>query len=319
MKFSWEKSKKPLLVLAPMSGYTCSAYRQLIKYIEPKTLVVTEFVSADAIHYKSKKTLEMLRFQDSECPIICQVFGKRIENFVDAAKVIESLGFDGIDINMGCPARKVIRSDHGSALAKIENQDTAFKIVEEMSKAVKIPVSVKTRLGWKDDSSLLDFAKSLESSGAKCLMIHGRTTQQQYTGEASYEPIYRVKEALSIPVLGNGDVCSASDAKAKLGNLDGLLVGRGTWGNPWVMKDIQHYFDTGKIRDTHLTLKKKIPTIHKHAELMIETKGEKRGVMEMRKYLLMYFRGFQGAKELRRQLVQVETLGDIQEVLQNFE
>ncbi len=315
MKFSWNKSKKPKLVLAPMSGYTDSAYRQFIKSIEPKTVLVTEFLSADAIYYKSKKTLEMIQFDKSEHPIICQIFGKKIEQFVQAAKVVEDLGYDGVDINMGCPARKVIRSDHGSALVKIENQGKALEIVEAMSKAVKIPVSVKTRLGWNNAGGLLDFAKLLESAGCKCLMVHGRTTQEQYTGKADYEPIYKVKEELEIPVLGNGDVCSAQDAKDKLGNLDGLLVGRGTWGNPWVMKDIQNYFDTGEVLKTELSMIEKIPDIQEHAKLMVKVKGEERGVMEMRKYLLMYVKGFPGAKEMRKDLVMVKTMRDVERVL----
>jgi nifR3 family TIM-barrel protein len=198
---------------------------------------------------------------------------------------------------------------------KIENQEKALQIVEEIVKAVKIPVSVKTRLGWSDSDLLLDFAKSLESAGCKCLMIHGRTTQQQYTGKADYEPIYKVKDLLNIPVLGNGDINSAQDAKDKLGNLDGLLVGRGTWGNPWMMKDVQNYFDTGKVTQTELTMAKKIPAIKKHCKLMVETKGEKRGVMEMRKFLLMYAKGFPGAKEMRKDLVMVETMKDVERVL----
>ena len=265
------------LYFLPMSGYTDSSFKQLIKWVEPKCIVVTEFLSVDAIYYNSKKTLEMLQFHESEHPVIAQVFGKKLDHFVEAAKVIEAMGYDGVDINMGCPAKKVIRADHGSAMVKIENQCTAFAIVEAMSKAVKIPVSCKVRLGWTNADMLTEFSKNLEDRGCKCLMVHGRTTKQAYTGEADYEPIYEVKKALSIPVLGNGDITSAAKAKEKLGNLDGLLVGRGTWGNPWVMKDIQHFFDTGEVKESDLSMKEKLPTIIKHCELNMAVKGEERG------------------------------------------
>lgn len=304
-----------MLVLSPMSGYTDSAFKQLIREVESKCVLVTEFLSADAMRYESKKTLEMAAFDPSEHPVICQVFGKKVDNFVYAAKLLEAMGYDGVDINMGCPAKKVIRADHGSALTKIENQCTALKIVEEMSKAVKIPISCKVRLGWTDASYLLPFAKSLEGAGCKALMVHGRTTKQGYTGLANYEPIYELKKHLTIPVLGNGDVKSAKDAFEKLGNLDGLLIGRGTWGNPWIMKDIQHFFETGEVRDTELTFAEKIPMIIRHAELNVKVKGERRGILEMRKFLLMYARGFDGAKEMRSKFVSVETVEDIRRVL----
>jgi nifR3 family TIM-barrel protein len=311
MSFQWEAQKRPMLLLSPMSGYTDTVYKQLIKFVEPKCIVVTEFLSVDAIFHHAKKTLQMLEFHESEHPVIAQVFGKTVEHFVKAAKVIEDMGYDGVDINMGCPAKKVIRADHGSAMVKIENQCTAFKIVEEMSKAVKIPISCKVRLGWENSESLIPFAKNLQDNGCKCLMVHGRTTKQQYSGVADYEPIYEAKKALSIPVLGNGDITSAQVAKDKLGNLDGLLVGRGTWGNPWMMSDIQHFFDTGEVRETVLTMKEKIPVMLKHAELQVLHKGEQRGIMEMRKFLLHYFKGFPGAKDMRRNMVQVSTLEDI--------
>ncbi|MCK5472240.1 tRNA dihydrouridine synthase DusB, partial [Candidatus Gracilibacteria bacterium] len=280
--FSWQKTPRPILALAPMAGYTDSAFRQLVKSLAPQTIVFSEFVSSDALHFKSKKTWQMLAFSSKEQPFITQIFGKKPLHFAEAAKVVESLGAAGVDLNMGCPARKVVNSDHGSALLK--NPKLAAEIIEATVKAVKIPVSVKMRLGVNDSKNLLDFTKMVEASGAKLLTIHGRTAKQMYLGEANYEPIYRVKKILKIPVLGNGDIDSAEKFHAKLGNLDGLMIGRAAVANPWLFREIENSL-AGKISHTPKTLKAKLPTILKHAKLMVKMKGEKRGMLEMRKFL----------------------------------
>jgi tRNA-dihydrouridine synthase B len=314
--FSWSAISSPIVVLSPMAGVTDTAYRQLVKTIAPETLVVTEFLSADAIAYASKKTLDMLKFEASEQPLVVQVFGKRLENFITAAKMIEDLGVAGIDINMGCPARKVIHADHGSALTKIENCALAFRIVEEMSKAVQIPISVKTRLGFEDDGNLIPFCRSLVDSGAKSIAIHGRTTKQGYKGLANWNPIYALKNALAdsgVPVLGNGDILDHRSYADRLGNLDGVLIGRGSYGNPWIFREV---LDGIRPVITWADIKK---TALLHARLIVEDKGEKKGILEMRKFLAYYVKGFAGAKAVRSELVRVNTMIDVERIFNEIE
>lgn len=322
MPFSWVTQTRPILALAPMAGYTDSAYRQLIKSLAPSVVVFSEFVSSDALHHKNKKTQKMLAFSEKEKPFIAQIFGKYPAHFAEAAKVVESLGVDGVDLNMGCPARKVVNSDHGSALLK--NPKLAEEIIRATVQAVKIPVSVKMRLGIANADGLLDFARMIESAGASLLTIHGRTAQQMYTGMADYEPIYAVKKTLKIPVLGNGDIDSVEKFHEKLGNppdgeagLDGLMIGRATVGNPWLCKEIEKSL-LGKKFTAPKTLKAKLPMILRHCRLNVRTKGEQVGMREMRKYLAGYIRGEPGAKKLRIKLVRVETYAQAEKLLRGF-
>ncbi len=318
-----------------MAGVTDASYRQLIKRIAPEVIVFTEFLSTDAIHYGAKKTLEMLNFDPSlERPFIVQVFGHDPEHFLSAAKVIEELGADGIDINMGCPAAKVVSSCHGSAL--IREPDLAARLVEATVKAVKIPVSVKTRLGWDKKETLIPFCKRLVDAGATALSIHGRRFCDKFTGKADWEPIYALKEAVSVPVIGNGDIASATDAVRLIKNLDGVMVGRGTFGNPWVMKEIcdalrpcsfTRLFDQADIERTNkrinetptsdrpMTFEEKIPWILDHCALAVRFKGERKGMLEMRRHLSSYVKGFDGAKEMRERLVRVERLEEVRAIL----
>ncbi|MCF7836337.1 tRNA dihydrouridine synthase DusB [Candidatus Gracilibacteria bacterium] len=309
---NWSKLPKPLIALAPMAGYTDSAFRQLVKSLAPTTIVFSEFVSSDALHYKSQKTKSMLAFSKKEQPFIAQIFGKKPAHFAEAARVVESLGAAGVDLNMGCPARKVVNSLHGSALLK--NPKLASEIVEACAKAVKIPVSVKTRLGISDSRNLLDFAKMVEGSGAKLLTIHGRTAKQMYLGEADFAPIYEVKKILKIPVIGNGDIDSADKFLAKIGNLDGLMIGRAAVTNPWIFREIENQL-SGRNSRTPKTLQAKLSTILRHAKLMVRAKGEQRGMLEMRKFLANYVKGEAGAKKLRAKLVLIETLAELEKIL----
>lgn len=301
-----------------MAGVTDASYRQLIKSLAPETVVYTEFLSSDAIHYGAKRTMSMISFDPKiEHPFIVQIFGKDPEHFLSAAKVIEEMGADGIDINMGCPAAKVVSSCHGSAL--IKNADLAKRLVDATKKAVSIPVSVKTRLGWDTTENLIPFCQGLVEAGADALAIHGRTYQQQYKGSADWEPIYELKKAVSVPVLGNGDVATAQNAVEKIKNLDGVMVGRGTFGNPWVMKDIAdvliHGKEPGKPTVDTLSFEEKIPFIIQHCELAVQVKGEKRGMLEMRRHLASYVKGIDGASDLRSQLVRVEKVSEVQKIL----
>jgi len=314
--FSWSDTQRPVVALAPMAGVTDSSYRQLIKMIEPSTIVYTEFLSSDAIFYGGDKTMRMMQFNaEKERPFIVQIFGADPDHFLEAAKVIEGLGADGIDINMGCPAAKVVSSCHGSAL--IKNSDLAAELVQATKKAVSIPVSVKTRLGWDTKETLVEFGKKMVDAGAEALAIHGRTYQQKYKGDADWDPIYELKKNVNVPVLGNGDVRSAQIAVDKLQNLDGVMVGRGTYGNPWIMRDIKKAFETGVIENTKesLTFEQKIPVILQHCELAVEHKGEEKGILEMRKHFSSYARGFDGAADLRGRLVHACTLKDVKDLL----
>ena len=318
MVFDWNTYPRPFVALAPMAGVTDASYRQIIKKIAPETIVYTEFLSTDAIHYGAKKTMSMLSFDmDIEFPFIVQVFGKEPDHFLSAAQVVEEMGASGIDINMGCPAAKVVSSCHGSAL--IKNADLAKRLVEATKKKVSIPVSVKTRLGWDCIDNLIPFCQGLVDAGADALAIHGRTYEGKFGGEADWDPIYELKNNISVPVIGNGDISSAQDAVDKIGNLDGVMVGRGTFGNPWVMKDICDALIHGKApgQPTVHTLRfeEKIPFILEHCELAVKVKGPKRGMFEMRRHLASYVKGIDGASEKRAQLVRVESVDEVESIL----
>ena len=322
-RFSWLSAPRPIVALAPMAGVTDASYRQFIKRLAPEAVLYTEFLSTDAIHYGARKTMDMLSFDATlERPFIVQVFGHDPEHFLTAAKVIEQLGADGIDINMGCPAAKVVSSCHGAAL--LQKPDLAAELVHATKKAVSIPVSVKTRLGWNSKQTLIPFCQKLVEAGAEALAIHGRRYCDKFTGAADWEPIYELKRAVNVPVIGNGDIKTAADAVAKLGNLDGVMVGRGTFGNPWLLNDIHRALQgdseplTRPTIDT-MAFRDKIPHILEHCELAVRIKGERRGVLEMRRHLSSYVKGFSGAAELRAKLVLAESLDETRRLLATVE
>ncbi len=306
-----------------MAGVTDASYRQLIKKIAPDTILYTEFLSTDALAYGGKKTMKMMAFDpEIEFPFIVQVFGHKPEHFLMAAKIIEQCGADGIDINMGCPAAKVVSSCHGAAL--IREPELAAELVHATKKAVSIPVSVKTRLGWDSKTTLIPFCQKLEEAGADAFAIHGRRFCDKFTGKADWEPIYELKRHVKVPVIGNGDIMNAADAVAKIGNLDGVMVGRGTFGNPWMMKEVCDALKAHKEGQSvelvipmiqRLSFEEKVPLILEHCELAVRTKGEQRGMLEMRRHLSSYVKGFDGASEMRQKLVRVERLEDAKAIL----
>lgn len=209
----------PICALAPMDGYTDSPYRQIVKKIAPHVVCFSEFYSADGLVHSKQLQQTALTHDASEKPLIIQIFGKDPEMFRKAAILIEQAGAAGIDVNMGCPAKKVVKSGHGSSL--MINTDTAFRIIEEMSRAVNIPVSVKTRLGWTNwEEHLIPFAQGLQNAGANLISVHGRTYQQAFNGKADWTGIYELKKHLSIPVIGNGDVADYDDGIRKIGAKD---------------------------------------------------------------------------------------------------
>lgn len=304
-------SRGPISALAPMDGYTDSPYRQIVKKIAPGTVVFSEFYSADGLVHSKELQRRALTHDSSEYPLIIQIFGKDPVIFAEAAKIIEWFGITGIDINMGCPAKKVVKSGHGSSL--MINRDTAFQIVEQMAKAVKIPVSVKTRIGWEDHTLLTDFVKWLENAGASLISVHGRTYKQAFTGRADFTGIYDLKQHIKIPVICNGDILSYEDGMKKiihpegLKNLDGFMIGRASFGNPWCFIPGGYEPTLGEILDM----------MGEHGELLWDCKARK-GMMEARKHLVQYLHGFPGVKEYRSSLVHVESPEDIHRILEQI-
>ncbi|MDD4287567.1 MAG: tRNA-dihydrouridine synthase [Candidatus Peribacteraceae bacterium] len=344
--FRWQNIPRPIVALAPMAGVTDASYRQLIKKLAPEVVVYSEFLSTDALAYSGKKTMAMMHFDPKlERPFIVQIFGKKPEHFLEAAKIVEQMGADGIDINMGCPAAKVVSSCHGSAL--IKTPELAAELVHATVKSVSIPVSVKTRLGWNTAETLIPFCTRLVEAGAQALAVHGRRFLDKFTGSADWAPIYALKDALpTITIIGNGDICCAQDALDRIGNLDGVMIGRGTIGNPWLCRDVCDAFSSipplvsilgtdragrplppeekgERVQEKHkliptverLSFAEKIPFILEHCALAVKTKGERKGMLEMRTHLAHYVKGMHGAKELRARLVRVETLEDVRQIL----
>ncbi len=297
----WDELPKPIIGLAPMEGYSDSPFRQTCKLVNPSLVTYTEFTSADGIQFGGSKLRAKLQFAVSEQPIIAQIFGKKVETFVNAAKFCEDMGFTGIDINMGCPAKKVVKSEHGVALRR--NLSLAFQLIETLANATSLPISVKTRLGWNNADDLVDFGIGAESAGANMICIHARTYKEPYNVPAQFEPVYEMRQRVSIPVLANGGITGIEDGLSKLGNLDGFLIGQASFGNPWVFGSPPSTFGG------------KIPVIRNHAAWMVETKGPKHGILEMRKHLLHYVKGFPGAKEFRSSICHVSSLEEIDSVL----
>ncbi|MEK7528541.1 MAG: tRNA-dihydrouridine synthase [Patescibacteria group bacterium] len=325
MAFSWDKIPRPIVALAPMAGYTDSSFRQMVKLVAPEIVCFTEFTSVDGIRYGAKNTLRQVEFNpDKERPIVAQIFGKKPENFRIAARILTEMGVDAIDLNMGCPSKKVVSSDHGSALLK--NCPLAYELIQATIEGTHIPgressppVSVKTRIGIDsyDPDFFIPMCKNFEKYGAKLITIHGRTAKQMYSGKADWEPMYELKRNVSIPVIGNGDVSSADAAVQKLGNLDGVMAGRATFGNPWVMAEIYARLNNKQYSPPQ-TLAEKLPLILEHCRLSVEFKGERLGMLEMRKHLAWYIRGMPGASEIRQKLVRVDSIDEVKKILEPF-
>ena len=333
MNFSWEKLAKPILCLAPMAGYTDSAYRQIVKEIEPNTICFSELASINALGHNSEKTMKMLEFAEKEQPLIMQLFGSDPDFFAEAGKKLallpKSKRPSGIDINMGCPAQKVVKNAQGSALLK--TPDLAAQIASKLVKAVNIPISVKMRIGYGtyDENHFLTLIKALEKTGISALTIHGRTTKQAFSGKADFTPIYLAKSVLKIPVIGNGDIDSPEKAREALTSpdgkitLDGLMVGRASIGNPWIMKEIReamHKKSQSPTRKpaTETKFHTKLPTIKKHFLLAITLYGERIGLLEMRKHLGEYISGIPNASKYRVQIMQAENPEKVLEILESI-
>lgn len=293
-----------------MEGYSDSAFRRVCKSVNPEIVTYTEFTSADGIHFNAEKMKRKLWFHPSEQPVLAQIFGKNVDTFISATKLCEDMGFTGIDINMGCPSKKVVKSEHGVALRK--KPDLAYRLIEAVATNTTLPVSVKTRLGWDNAEDLIAFGIGAQNAGADMICIHGRTYQQPYKVEAQWDPLYALKDAISIPVLGNGGIESLSDGFAKLNNLDGIVIGQATFGNPWI------FSKEGKPKN----FADRLPLILDHAQWLIAHKGELVGCREIRKHLLAYVKGVSGAKKYKQKLSTVDSFhrikGILQEILDNI-
>lgn len=307
------------IVLAPMAGICNSAYRRIIKEMGCG-LIYAEMVSDKAITYGSKKTIDMLYMTDMERPIAQQIFGSDKDSFVTAAKYIyDNMHPDIIDINMGCPVPKVaLRAQAGSALLK--DPIKVFDIVSSVVKAVPVPVTVKIRSGWDQNHiNAVEIAKVVEQAGAKAIAVHGRTRSQGYSGKADWNIIKQVKQAVTIPVIGNGDVRSCYDAKKMLDETgcDAVMIGRGVLGNPWLIKECIDYIENGKI-PKKVSIDEKYDMILYHIHLLEHQKNEKVANLEMRTHIAYYLKGVPGASELKQKVFQTKNLTELKNLIKEY-
>lgn len=310
---------KNQIVLAPMAGISNTSYRKIIKEMGAG-LIYAEMVSDKAISYGNEKTIELLKMDPSERPIAQQIFGSDIESFVDAAKkVVELMHPDIIDINMGCPVPKVaVKAQAGSALLK--NPEKIYEIVKAVVEAVDIPVTVKIRSGWDSDSiNAVEVAKKIESAGAKAIAIHGRTRAQGYSGKADWNIIKQVKESVSIPVIGNGDVTSCYLAKQMLDETgcDAVMIGRGVLGNPWLIRECIDYLEKGTI-PTPVSAEDKIKMLKRHFDLLVQDKNEKLALLEIRTHALWYIKGLPNSATIKNEICKSKTKEEMFSILDNY-
>ncbi len=309
---------RPLL-LAPMEDVTDASFRFICKEFGAD-MMYTEFISSDGLIRDAKKSLAKLVTYEDEAPIGIQIYGNIPEAMVDAAVMAEKAaeiagghGADVVDINFGCPVNKIAKRGAGSGMMR--EPDKMVEITRRVVDAVKLPVTVKTRLGWDSESKIIvELAERLQDAGIKALTIHGRTRCQMYTGEADWTLIGKVKEnpRMTIPIIGNGDINSPQKAKEAFDRygVDGIMIGRATYGHPWIFREIRHYLDTGGLLPP-MSVAERVALAKRHLAKSLELKGEKGGILEMRRHLSCYFKGLPDFKETRLRLV---TLTDPQEL-----
>lgn len=301
-------------VLGPMAGVTDLPFRLLCKE-QGAGLLCMEMVSAKGIFYNNKNTKSLLQIHPEEVPVSLQFFGSDPKIVSEMAKRVEERPFSILDINMGCPVPKVVRNGEGSALMK--NPKLVYELVSATVKAIKKPVTVKIRKGFDDEHiNAVEIAKIIEEAGAAAVAVHGRTREQYYSGKADWEIIRQVKEAVSIPVIGNGDVTSGEKAIAmrEQTGCDGVMIARGAQGNPWIFSELLEYERTGRLPDRPDVEEIK-QTMLRHARLQIEYKGDFTGIREMRKHVAWYTKGLHGAARLRDRINQVESYAELENLL----
>lgn len=312
-QFWWDlASKWPIAFLAPMDGYCDSAYRQVNKKVNPNIITVSEFYSADGLVHSKFLASSVLPHQPLEKPLIIQIFWKDPEMFAKAAKIIEQYDVAGIDVNMWCPAKKVVNSWHGSGL--MINRDVAYKIIETLNKATHLPISVKTRLGWKWPESLIEFVQWLENAWASLVTVHGRTKEQAYEWKADFSHIYELKKQVKIPIICNGDVQDYDDGMRKIHSpdgsvsLDGFMIGRASFWNPWCFVPGWYQPSLGEILE--------MMSFHAHA--LLGCKWEKRATLDIRKHLVQYLRYLPWVSNYRKRLVTIESIEILEEILKDI-
>ncbi len=305
---------KNKLILAPMAGVCDQPFRLLAKE-QGCDILYTEMISAKGMYYNNKKTEPLLMMCEAEKPIGVQFFGSDPELLSEMAKKVEDRGFDFIDINMGCPVPKIVNNGEGSALMK--DPVLVGKIVEKMVKECRLPITIKIRSGFDDEHiNAPEIARIAEMSGAAAVAVHGRTREQYYRGHANLQVIADVKDAVKIPVIGNGDILTPDDVinMKKQTNCDAFMIGRGARGNPWIFNEIKTYFETGSIPERPDKMQVKEMML-RHAKMMIQFKGEFTGIHEMRKHVAWYSAGMYDSARLRMMINQVESYEEMEKLL----
>lgn len=303
--------------LAPMAGVTDLPFRLICKE-HGCGLLYTEMINAKALCFDDEKTKKMLNINDEEFPVAVQIFGSECEYMARAAEILNDYPNEILDINMGCPAPKVVKNGDGSALMK--NPELARKVLEAVVGKSKKPVSLKIRKGWDEDNiNALEIAKIAEDCGISAITIHGRTREQYYSGKADWDIIKAVKEELKIPVIGNGDVASVEDAIKirQHTKCDAIMIGRGAQGNPWIFERINHYIKTGEILPEP-TKEEKIDVAIKHIELAVKEDGEYVAVREMRKHIGWYLKGMKHSAKFRDEINRMESVEEVIKTLLQY-
>ncbi|MEE0915464.1 MAG: tRNA dihydrouridine synthase DusB [Alistipes sp.] len=319
MKIGDVELRDRALFLAPMEDVTDPSFRYMCKLFGAD-MVTTEFISSDGLIRDARKSLAKLNISDFERPVGIQIYGNQIEPMVEAARIAEGANPDVIDINFGCPMKKIAGRGAGSGMMR--DVPLMVEMTRQIVAAVKKPVTVKTRLGWDDESkNIEEIALRLQDVGIAALTIHGRTRCQLYTGEADWSLIGKIKNnpAIHIPIIGNGDVDSAVKAKEMFDRygVDGVMIGRATYGRPWIFREVRHYLETGELIPQPSVLER-IAIAKEHLAKSVEVKGDKVGVFEMRRHLSNYFKGLPDFKQTRMKLVTLTDVDELQDTISSI-